>query len=140
MMERSSLYRKSSMERIQSPEQLTDYLRVTNPTVWVLLVAVVVLLVGVLIWSSFTYIGSFAEGSATVEGGVMTVTFDDETLARNVEAGMIVTVGETSSTITSVGRGVDGAVFARAETSLSDGEYAARVSYRQTQILQLLFN
>ena len=140
MMERSSLYRKSSMERIQSPEQLTDYLRVTNPTVWVLLVAVVVLLVGLLIWSSFTYIGSFAEGSATVEGGVMTVTFDDETLARNVEAGMIVTVGETSSTITSVGRGVDGAVFARAETSLSDGEYAARVSYRQTQILQLLFN
>ncbi len=139
-MERSSLYRKSSMERIQSPEQLTDYLRVTNPAVWVLLVAVVVLLVGLLIWSSFTYIGSFAEGSATVEGGVMTVTFDDETLARNVEAGMIVTVGETSSTITSVGRGVDGAVFARAETSLSDGEYAARVSYRQTQILQLLFN
>ena len=139
-MERSSLYRKSSMERIQSPEQLTDYLRVTNPTVWVLLVAVVVLLVGLLIWSSFTYIGSFAEGSATVEGGVMTVTFDDETLARNVEAGMIVTVGETSSTITSVGRDADGAVFAQAETSLSDGEYAARVSYRQTQILQLLFN
>lgn len=139
-MERSSLYRKSSMERIQSPEQLTDYLRVTNPAVWVLLVAVVVLLVGLLIWSSFTYIGSFAEGSATVEGGVMTVTFDDDTLARNVEAGMIVTVGETSSTITSVGRGVDGAVFARAETALSDGEYAARVSYRQTQILQLLFN
>ena len=139
-MERPSFYRESSIEHIQSPEQLNDYLRVTNPAVWVLLTAVIVLLVGTLIWGSFTYIGSTVSGSAHVENGVMTVTFEDEALAKKVEAGMCVTVGDTRSAITSVGYGPDGTLFARADTGLADGEYDAQVRYRQTQVIELLFN
>ena len=48
-MERSDLYRKESMDRIQSPEQLNDYLRMTNPSIWVILCAVIVLLAGLLV-------------------------------------------------------------------------------------------
>jgi len=139
-MEQSSVYRKASMERIQSPEQLNDYLRVTNPSVWVVLTAVVLILAGMLVWGSFAYIDSFAVGAAEVKDGVMTVTFADETLAKNVKAGMNVTVGGTVSPIVSVGRDSDGRLFAQAETSLADGAYQATVSYRQTQVLQLLFN
>ena len=87
-MEESSLYRKESMERIQSPEQLNDYLRITNPTIWILLIAVIILLAGMLIWSSYATIGSFAQGTARVENGEMTVLFDDANLARSVKAGM----------------------------------------------------
>ena len=75
-MEGSSLFRQSSMDRIRSPEQLNDYLRVTHPGVWVLLAAVAVLLAGLLIWGCFTTIGSYAQGAARVEDGVMTVVFD----------------------------------------------------------------
>ncbi len=139
-MERSALFRKESMDRIQSPEQLNDYLHITNPTVWVVLAAVIILLAGMLVWSSFATISSFAEGTASVENGSMTVRFTDEDLARNVEAGMSVVVGDVSSTISSVGRGEDGAVFALANTTLSDGVYDARVTYRTTQVIQLLFN
>ena len=53
-MEKSKVFRQTSMDRIQSPEQLNDYLRVTDPSVWVLLAAVIVLLAGVLVWGSFT--------------------------------------------------------------------------------------
>ena len=45
-----SLFRKKSLDRISSPEQLNDYLRVTNPTVWVVLGAVILLLLGVIVW------------------------------------------------------------------------------------------
>ena len=45
-MEGSSLFRKKSIDRIQSPEQLNDYLRVANPAVWVLLAAILLLLAG----------------------------------------------------------------------------------------------
>ena len=48
----NQVFRKKSLEQISSPEQLNDYLRVTNPAVWLLLTAVILLLVGVLIWSS----------------------------------------------------------------------------------------
>ena len=139
-MEEGSVYRKASVERISSPEQLNDYLRVTNPTVWIVLAAVVLLLAGTLVWASFTYIGSSVTGVAQVEDRVMTVRFDDPALEKNVEAGMTVTVGETSSVISSVGRGTDGRAFAQAETALADGTYDASVRYKRTQIIKLLFN
>lgn len=139
-MEQQTVYRKKSLERIQSPEQLNDYLRVTNPSVWVILAAVALILAGALIWGSFAYIDSFVTGTADVKDGVMTVTFEDEALAKNVKAGMNVTVGDTASAIASVGRASDGSLFAQAQTALADGTYQVKVSYRQTQVLDLLFN
>ena len=72
-MEKKSVFREKSLDRIQSPEQLNDYLRVTNPTVWVLLAAVIVLLAGMLVWGSFTYIGSFAEDAFPSRVAVHTI-------------------------------------------------------------------
>ena len=138
-MEKESLYRKSSMERISSPEQLTDYLQVTTPTVWVVMAAIILLLVGMLVWGSFAQINSFAAGTARVKDGSMTVYFDDQQLAQNIEVGMEITVGETSSTISSVGLSDEGVRFASASTALSDGTYPARVVFRQTQVMSLLF-
>ena len=39
------LFRKKSVERVSSPEQLNDYIRVANPSLWLVLGAVIVLLV-----------------------------------------------------------------------------------------------
>ena len=139
-MERSDLFRKESMDRIQSPEQLNDYLRVTNPAMWVVLAAVIILLAGVLIWSASAQIESFASGTARVQDGIMVVVFDDAQQASNVETGMTVSVGDTSSVISSIGSADDGSVFALAQSDLSDGTYPARVVFRRTQVLRLLFN
>ncbi len=49
----SKLFREKSMERVSSPEALNDYIRVTTPSVWIVLIALVVLLVGMLTWSIF---------------------------------------------------------------------------------------
>ena len=134
------LYRKKVMDRLSSPEQLNDYLHITRPAVWVVIAAILLLIIGGIIWSSVTYINSVVNGTAEVNGGHMTVTFDDDQFAQNVQAGLDVTVGDTKSTILSVGWNPDGSLFATADTSLTDGTYPASVSYRRTQILQLLFN
>lgn len=139
-MEDTGLFRKTSMDRIRSPEQLNDYLRVTNPAVWVLLAALLLLLAGLAVWASFTYVGSFADGSAQVSQGVMTIRFEDESTAKNVEPGMTVQSGEVTATVSSVGEDRYGDRFALAETTLADGSYQVRVCYKQTQILKLLFN
>ncbi len=47
----SGIFRKKSMDRISNPEALNDYIRVTAPSVWIVLIALVVLLVGMLAWS-----------------------------------------------------------------------------------------
>lgn len=46
-----SIFRKKSLERISSPDQLDDYIRVTTPSVWVALLALIVLLAGILAWT-----------------------------------------------------------------------------------------
>ena len=48
----NQLYRKKSMDRISSPEELHDYLRVTSPRLWMILTAIIVLLVGFIVYAS----------------------------------------------------------------------------------------
>lgn len=52
-MEGSGLFRKKSIERVSTPEQLNDYIRVTTPSVWVALIATAVLMLGALAWGIF---------------------------------------------------------------------------------------
>lgn len=47
---KESIFRKKSLDRISSPEELDRYLSVTGPGVWFPLIAVAVLLIGVLCW------------------------------------------------------------------------------------------
>ena len=140
MEEKSSIFRQKSLDRISSPEQLNDYLRVTSPTVWVVLAAVILLLAGVIVWGSTATLESFATGTGTVQNGTMTIRFDDGEIARSVEAGMTVAVGADSTTVTSVGVAEDGSLFALARTTLADGSYPVHVVYKTTQVRRLLFN
>ena len=139
-MEQKSLDHDKEEKRIDSPVQLGEILRITDFPAWLILTAVFVLLVGFLICCSFIYISSFADGTARVEDGVMTVRFADENAAQNVSAGMDVTVGGASFPIVSMGTDEDGCLFALADTTLADGVYQVRVNYRRTQILKMLFN
>lgn len=45
------VFRQASLKRISSPESLNDYIRVTTPSVWIVLIALALLLVGMLAWS-----------------------------------------------------------------------------------------
>ena len=135
-----SIFRKKSLERISSPEELDETLRVTDPSVWIVLAAVILLLAGMLIWSSFASIDSLVTGTAQVENGSMRITFDDPQMAVNVKAGMKVVVGETEGSISGVGTDSNGTLFATASTTLSDGTYPVKVILRQTQVMHLLFN
>ncbi len=48
-----SLFRKKSIDRISSPEQLNDYIRVSTPPLWLALIATLLLLIGALAWGVF---------------------------------------------------------------------------------------
>ena len=52
----NSLFRKSSLDRVQSPEQLNDYIRVPNPSGWVVVIATLVFLIAALIWGALAWL------------------------------------------------------------------------------------
>ena len=49
----NGIFREKSIDRVTGPESLNDYIRVTSPSVWIALLALVVLLAGMLTWSIF---------------------------------------------------------------------------------------
>ncbi|MBO7348753.1 MAG: hypothetical protein J6U27_02205 [Spirochaetales bacterium] len=49
--EKQNLFREKVLEKISTPEQLSGYLRVTNPSVWIVLAAILLLLIGLFIWA-----------------------------------------------------------------------------------------
>ncbi len=62
-----SVFRKKSMDRVSSPEQLNDYIKVTTPSVWLVLIAVILLLAGMLAWSIFGTVEATAADGSTEE-------------------------------------------------------------------------
>lgn len=48
-----TVFRQSSIDRVQSPEQLNDYIKVSNPSGWVIIIAAIILLGSILVWSIF---------------------------------------------------------------------------------------
>lgn len=61
------IFREKSMDRISSPEALNDYIRVTSPSVWIALIALVILLAGMLAWSIFGKVEVHNEDGSTEE-------------------------------------------------------------------------
>ena len=49
----NGIFREKSIDRVTGPESLNDYIRVTSPSVWITLLALLVLLAGLLAWSIF---------------------------------------------------------------------------------------
>ena len=130
----------SSSRRISSPEQLNDYLKVTSPKIWLLLFAVILLVVGMLLWSGFTTVESYATGTAKAKSGEVTVAFDDATKASKVHEGMVLEVGDVQTEVLAVGTDDDGQTVATAHANIPDGSYTVRVGYKATQVLSMLLN
>lgn len=97
------IFRKSSIDRVNSPEQLNDYIRVANPSVWIILVAIAALLVGVVIWGVFGTIETKVDTTVVVENGkaVCYLTSDG---FQSVKEGMEVRVENEDGTVVSVGK------------------------------------
>jgi len=48
--DKKNIFRKESLERMSSPEKLNDYIKVSNPSVWVILGAIAIMLIAVVVW------------------------------------------------------------------------------------------
>ena len=96
-----SIFRNTSMQRLRSPEQLNEYIRVANPGVWLILGAIVLLLAGVIVWGSFGTIPFSVRTGVLVEDG-RAVCYVGTSDAAAMEAGMPVSVAGMQGTVTAI--------------------------------------
>ncbi len=150
----ASIFREKSLERIQSPEELNDYIQVSNPSVWMVLGAIVLLIVGVFVWSEVGVIEEKSPGAMVVRDGIATcyVAQDraeevapgdtvrvDATAGHDGAEGVIMEANDqpvaTSALADAVGKALGSNVFGSSawaaefsvSLSIEDGVYSAEV-------------
>ena len=133
--ERKTLFRKETLDRVSSPEQLTDYLRVTNPGVWAVLAAVILLLLGILAWASVGTLETTTEAVVVVENNETQVVAVGSGV---IAAGMPLRVEEKEYRIEAVDEDAYGRVIGLAITDLPDGTYQGTVVLEQMHPIDFL--
>lgn len=84
-----------------TPQGLDDYIHVTSPGTWIILLAVIVFLSGVCIWGMNGKLESIRTMPAQVENGT-TVCYADSSTVVEIKEGMTVRIGTISGTVTAV--------------------------------------
>lgn len=97
-----NLFTKKSLDKLKSPENLEDYIRVSNPAVWLLLLSIVVLLTGAFVWGYFGQIDSTVPASVFIEDGSAVCYIETENIP-SVQTGMTVRFKDYEAIITDIG-------------------------------------
>lgn len=76
----NNLFREKSLNKVSTPEQLDDYIKVANPGVWVILFAIMSLLLGLCVWAVFGRVDKVEPGT---DGSLQTQTVAPVTFVTN---------------------------------------------------------
>lgn len=130
------IFRKKSLDKIQSPEDLNDYVRVANPGLWLVLAAVIILLVGACVWGICGRIESTLPVTAEVSSGMAVCSYSDSG-KMEPEAGMVLRIGDENFTLQSADPASGSAAGI---VSLPDGFYEGEIVLESISPLSFLFD
>ncbi len=97
----NKVFREKSVKKFSSPEQLNDYIKVSNPSVWMLLAAIAILLAGICIWAMFGRTDTRLTVAAKVEEGKAACYVKEKDMA-GISVGMETEIGGESYHVLSV--------------------------------------
>lgn len=124
MAEQQSLFRKEYIERMQSPEKIDEYIRVSTPRAWTLVAALALIVSGVVVWG---FVGSIPK-TMTVDGVIANgpigdVSMDEEAVfLLPVDVAGQYLVGHDVSFTMADGTSLPGVVASVSEDPLSHEE------------------
>ena len=121
------IFRKKSLERIKSPESMDDYIQVSNPSVWLLLMSIIVLLAGACVWGIFGHIDSTVDTSIQVQNEMVICSVDRQSIS-NLQKGMIVRFDGYEATISEIQQ-IEGSYICalNSNESIPDGFYEGKI-------------
>ena len=85
-----SIFNERASDKLRSPDDLDKYVQVTNPSVWVILVACIALLAGLLAWGVFGSVTTNVSATGVFVKGQTTCFLSAEDVAK-------VNVGDSAS-------------------------------------------
>ena len=95
------IFRQKNIEKISSPEQLNNYIRVSNPSVWMILAAVIILLAGVFVWGLFGRLDTAFQTGGVCKDGYLTVYISEEDFAK-INEKVIISLDESEFALSEI--------------------------------------
>ena len=89
----NNIFRTKAVERVTSPEALDKYLKVTSPSVWMSLIAIIIILCGFIIWGVIGKIETTVTTGCQIDQGYLTCYVKDEDMEKVSEGDKIVVKG-----------------------------------------------
>ena len=132
---KQNIYREKTLERISAPDQLTDYLKVTNPGIWVILTAVIIPLVGVFVWSCVGDLETKSPSTIIVKDKTARVATRD---MKELTEGDELRLEDKNYDISSVTTDEFGRKIGIASVDLPDGVYDGIVIVEKTHPIEFL--
>ncbi len=123
-MSEIGLFRQKSLDKISSPEQLNDYIAVTNPGVWLLLVSIVLALCGAIIWGNFGKLETRIKVPAIV-GDNGTILYVEAADVGKSKGGLEVEIGYVEGEVITLGLEGHKAYEVLGDIALSESGYSA---------------
>lgn len=132
---RSSIFNKKAAEKLRSPDDLDRYVRVTNPSVWIVLLACAALLAGILAWGIFGAVTTSVTTTGTcVNGRAMCFLSADDVATVHVgDAALVDGRQMTVSEISSV------PLSAYEAYEVLDSDYLVSTLVQQEWVYQVVF-
>ena len=126
------LFRKKSVDKVSSPEQLNEYIRVANPSVWIALAAIVILLVGVVVWGFIGHLDTTLDTAVVCDENDEAFIYVKEADVEKIAVGMTVRVGDAEYAVSEISTEpipVDGTIpeYAVHLGGLTEGEWVYKV-------------
>ena len=121
---KKQVFRQKTLDRISSPEQLTDYLHVTNPGIWVLFAVIILFLAALFAWATIGQLETTVPAKAAVADGTAQITVLS---GASVGSGMKVRMGNAEFTVSAVEEDEMGRTVAYAPVALANGTYDAEI-------------
>lgn len=130
------LFTKKSLEKIKSPDSLNDTIKVANPSVWLILTAIIVILIGAVVWCIFGRIeNSFKTGiEVHYKEGLCDFTYDE---FGAVQKGMIVRIGSAEGVIEAIDKNHGTATVS---IDVPDGVYTCEIITESIQPITFITN
>lgn len=126
------IFRQKSISRMQSPDNLKEYIKVISPGLWIVFIAVLLLIIGAFVWGTVGKIEDRTAFTAVVQNGEVTCDYLD-----SVQTGMKAVVDGHNGT---VGNVTKAGVSISLEEKLSDGVYPGYVVLGEISPISFVFN
>lgn len=96
-----SIFRQSSLDRINSPDRMKDYIKVTNFGAWAAILAIAIILVAGLFWAIFGRVETNVDTVGIAKDNVIYCLIPD-TEVHTIKQGMTAKIGTLETTVTNV--------------------------------------